>query len=398
MNKLKALLEQRSKIIGEMKALAAALETKAADGKTEVRAFTDEEQRSYDEKHAEVKRLDATITALRAEQRDAGINIPADGAVVEDGENKTATDVAKKEERAFADYLRSGKPMNVEVRAEGAMTMDANGDVVPETITNKIIENVEAISPVFGLATKYIIGGTLNIPFYDESEGAITMAYADEFAELESSSGKFGSIQLSGHLAGALCKVSKRLLNNSKFNILNFVIKKFAQSAARFIEGELFGESKDKIEGLASIKQIVPAVAATAITADELIDVQEEVPDEYQANCIWVMSRATRKAIRKLKDGDGNYLLQKDATAKWGYTLFGKDVYVSSKVPDMAAGKLAIFYGDFAGLAIKISEYPTVEVLREKYSTQHVVGVIAWLEMDAKIENAQMLAALRMAS
>ncbi len=398
MLELKAILEQRSKLLGEMKELAAGLTKQTADGKIEARAFTDEEQRSYDEKYAEVERLNSTIASLNKEQRDAGINVPAEDGVSESDSGKTAAEKKKNEERAFVEHLRCGKAMNVEVRADGTMTMNANGDVIPETITDKIIEQVEAISPVFSLATKYTIGGTLNIPYYDESEGAITMAYADEFAELENSSGKFGSIQLGGHLAGALCKVSKRLINNSKFNILNFVLKKIAQSAARFIEGEIFSESKDKIEGLASIKQIVPASAATAITADELIDVQEEVPDEYQANSIWVMSRNTRKAIRKLKDGDGNYLLQKDATAKWGYTLFGKDVYVSSKVPDMAAGKLAIFYGDFAGLAIKISEYPTVEVLREKYSTQHVVGVIAWLEMDSKIENAQMLAALRMAA
>ena len=108
------------------------------------------------------------------------------------------------------------------------------------------------------------------------------------------------------------------------------------------------------------------------------------------------MSKATRTAIRKLKDSDGNYILNKDATARWGYTLFGKPVYVSDNMPAMAGGKTAIFYGDMSGLAVKIAENVSIEILREKYATQHAVGVVGWIEIDAKIENQQKIAALKM--
>lgn len=384
MNKLKALLERRSLLLAEMATLLSALETKNDDGKTEVRAFTEEEQRSYDEKYAEVQRLNDTINSIQ-QQRNIEITEPVDG-------NSNDTN---NEERAFVEYLRSGK--GLETRADANWTNEANGAVIPTSIANKIIEKIEELSPVFRLATKYNVGGTLNIPYYDETSGAVTMAYADEFEELESTSGKFLSIQLGGFLAGALCKVSKKLMNNSKFDILSYVIKKVAQAAARWIDGELLGGTSDKITGLSTVSQIVLSGAATAVTVDELIDVQEEVPDEYQSEAIWIMSKNTRKAIRKLKDGDGNLLLNKDATAKWGYTLLGKDVYVASKMPDMEAGKLAIYYGDFAGLAVKVSEDLSVEVLREKYATQHAVGVVAWMEMDSKVENAQMISALKMA-
>lgn len=384
MNKLKALLERRSLLLAEMATLLGALETKTDNGKTEVRAFTEEEQRSYDEKYAEVQRLNDTINSIQ-QQRNMDITNPSDDN----------SDDTKNEERAFVEYLRSGK--GLETRADANWTNEANGAVIPTSIANKIIEKIEELSPVFRLATKYNIGGTLNIPYYDETSGAVTMAYADEFEELESTSGKFLSIQLGGFLAGALCKVSKKLMNNSKFDILGYVINKVAQAAARWIDGELLGGTSDKITGLSTVSQIVPAAASTAVTVDELIDVQEEVPDEYQGEAIWIMSKNTRKAIRKLKDGDGNLLLNKDATAKWGYTLLSKDVYVASKMPDMEAGELAIYYGDFAGLAVKVSEDLSVEVLREKYATQHAVGVVAWMEMDSKVENAQMISALKMA-
>lgn len=110
------------------------------------------------------------------------------------------------------------------------------------------------------------------------------------------------------------------------------------------------------------------------------------------------MSRKTRKAIRKLRDGEGNYLLNRDYTARWGYVLLGKDVYISKNMSDMGANKKAVFYGDFSGLAVKISENAEIQVLREKYATQHAIGVCAYMEMDSKVENAEKIAVLKMAA
>lgn len=383
--KLKALIEQRIALVSELEKLAAAIETKNAEGKTEYRAFTEEEQRAYDEKATEVDKLTATISALR-EERNADMGAPADN----DGVLPDSDD----EERAFNDYLKSSAFH--ETRADN-FTVGENGAVIPANIANKIVTEIEEISPVFQRATKYYGGGSLSIPYYDENDKAITTAYAEEFAELTSSSGKFGSITLKGYLAGTLSLISRSLMNNSKFNLLSFLIGRMSVSNALFIEHEIFNGTPDKITGLSAAKNVVTAAAAKAVTVDELIDVQESVPDVYQRDAIWVMSRNTRKAIRKLRDGDGNLLLNRDATAKWGYTLFGKDVYISSEVKDMDTGNRAIYYGDFSGLAIKMTETPSVEVLREQYSTQHAIGINSWMELDAKIENEQKIAVLQMA-
>lgn len=126
------------------------------------------------------------------------------------------------------------------------------------------------------------------------------------------------------------------------------------------------------------------------------IDLQETIPDVYQDNACWIMNKATRTAIRKLKDNEGRYILNPDATAKWGYTLFGKPVYTTDSVSAIASEKTAIYYGDMSGLAVKTSEDVSIQILNEKYATQHAVGVIAWVEIDAKVENAQKIAALKM--
>ena len=379
---LKKLIERRVELMGQLENLVKTCET-------ETRAFNEDEQTKYSEILTEIRSIDATLDA--ADQ----------GAALQQVEHRSAggqEDPHSQEEletRAFECYIRGIAP-DVETRSAVNMTVGDNGAVIPASIANKIIEAVKEISPLYHLATHYDVGGTLNIPCYDESTQKITMAYATEFTALTSTSGKFTSISLSGFLAGALTKISMSLVNNSKFNIVAYVIRKMAENVAEWIEGEIINGTSGKIDGVSKVTAAVTAAAPTAVTADELIDLQESIPDKLQSNCIWVMSRATRKAIRKLKDGDGNYLLNKDATAKWGYSLFGHDVYVSQNMPDMAVGKRAILYLDPSGIAVKVSETPSVQVLREKFADEHAVGVICWMEVDSKVEDAQKVAVLAM--
>lgn len=399
---LKQLIEQRAKLLGELEAMVKALKTESEkDGKKveEFRAFTAEEQKAYDEKRAKVEELNATIKSV-SEARQMEITEPvipeaAPGVVPE---NKRAAD----EERAFIEYLRSGKAM--EFRDEGDVpaaptdsnwTPAANGAVIPSTIANKIIEQVKNISPIYSMATKYNVPGTLSIPYYDESDGKITVGYQEEFSEITATSGRLKSISLGGFLVGALTKVSRSLMNNAQFDILSYVIGKLAEAVALWIDNEIINGTEGKIVGLSSAKNVLTTASATAVTSDELIDLQDTVPDVFQPNCVWVMSRKMRSMIRKLKDGDGNYLLNKDATSKWGYTLFGRPVYLSDAV-ELDKGKAAIYYGDFSGLAVKMTESFNMEVLREKYAEQHAVGVVAWMELDSKIENDQKIAVLKM--
>lgn len=379
---IKKLTETRNQKLQEMDDLL----KKAND---ESRAFTEEEKAQFETLEAEVKKLQETIEAAkRRAEAGAQEKEPAGGAEEEEKQK------AENEERAFANYLRGV----AETRAEVNMTEGDNGATIPTTVANKIIELVYDISPIIKLSTRYTVAGNLVIPYYDEKSQKITVAYADEFTELESTSGKFASIELKDFLAGALTKVSKSLLRKSKFNLTAFVTRKMAEDIAKWLEKEVLMGTKGKITGMdAGVTQFVTTAAASKITADELIDTQDEVPDIFQSKAIWIMNRKTRTAIRKLKDNDGNYLLNRDLSAKWGYTLLGKDVYTTDSVPAMEAGKTAVFYGDMSGLAVKISEEMNIQVLREKYATQHAIGVVGYIAADAKVEHTQKISKLKMA-
>ncbi|RDU22765.1 phage major capsid protein [Anaerosacchariphilus polymeriproducens] len=379
---LKELIEKKNEKIETMQGILSKMETE------ERAEMTAEEKESFDKIETEIRALEETISRVEKAK-----SLDIQKAQKDEGANQTENR-SDMEERAFADYIRG---VVTEERADVNLTVGDNGAVIPSSIANKIIKKVYDICPIYQLATRYNVGGTLNIPYYDESTQSITMAYATEFAELESTSGKFASIELKGFLAGVLSKISKSLINNSQFDVVNFTIAAMAESISKWIEKELLIGTTNKVAGLSTVTQIKTAASASAVTADELIDLQELVPDVYQAGSIFIMNKATRTAIRKLKDADGNYLLNRDVSAKWGYTLLGKDVYTSDNMPTMATTNTAIYYGDMSGLAVKLSEDVSIEVLREKFATQHAIGVVGYIEIDSKVENAQKIAKLVMA-
>lgn len=382
------MTEQRAEKVAELEKMYASLEA-------EQRAITEEEERQIEAISEEIENIDKTIAILQKMKEELVKTNKDKEEVVEDVQNEEQRAQEVKDEKAFENYLRD---IVSEERAEN-LTFGDNGAVIPTTIANRIITKVYDISPILERATKYNVKGTLEIPYYPAEEDTdIEMAYATEFTELTSTAGKFTNITLTGFLAGALTLVSRSLINNSQFDIVGFVVDHMAYNIHRWIENELLNGTASKIEGLSGVTQEVTAAATTAITADELIQLQDTVKDAFQQNAIWVMSPATRTALRLLKDDVGRYLLQDDITAPFGKVLLGKPVYVSDNMPDMAAGKAAIYYGDMSGLAVKMAEEMEMQVLREHFATQHATGVVAWLEMDAKVENAQKIAKLEMAA
>ncbi|KAK9680620.1 Phage capsid family [Popillia japonica] len=268
-----------------------AMEKLLEGAKTEERAVNEEESKQIDELGKQIEAIDKTIESdekLRAFQT----------SVKDPEERGTETETTEETEvRAFADFVRG----SITEERAGEMTFGDNGAVIPRTIAAKIIQKVYDMCPILEKSTRYNVKGTLDIPFYPADSNDITMAYSEEFTELTSTSGKFGSIQLTGYLAGVLTKVSRSLINNADVDIVNHVVNQMAYNVSRFIERELLIGTTGKSLGLSGIEQSVSVAAVDAITADELIDLQEVIKDAFQRDSIWIMAPSTRTAIRKLK-------------------------------------------------------------------------------------------------
>ena len=349
--------------------------------KAENRAVTEEEKNSFDNIMKEINDIENTI-----EMEEKVNNMEKKEIKVENEMTREERDI-----HTFANIVRDN------VMNSGELTKGDNGAVIPSTIARKIIDKVVEISPLYASATKYNAKGTLIIPKVDDATDDITAAYATEFSDLTSHSNKFSTVSLTGFLIGALTKVSKSLLNNSDFDLVNYVVDRMAEKFAKFYEAEMLYGTANKISGIVgsydSTNMKVQLAKKSTVTADELIDLQELVPDAYQANAYWIMNRATRKAIRKLKDGQNNYLLNQVFGKAWDYELLGKPVKCSENAIALGtASKAVIFYGDFSGLAVKESENVEISVLKELYAAQHAIGVCGYAELDAKVENTQKIA------
>lgn len=386
MNKI---LERRNALFDEISALNEKIQK-------EERSYTPEEITEYTAKRDEIKRLDAQFEKDREIRSLELRNQPAKPVTGEKQETQEEL-----ETRAFREFLTGKKDIETRDASPVNMTYGANGAVIPDTIMNKVIDRVIEISPLYAAATKYAVPGDITIPKIDRSSGDITVAFSAEFSTLTANGFKFGSITLSGHLAASLVLISKQLINNSKIDVVSIVINKLAEKIAAFIEDFLLngnsGIQGSGITGSMDSGNKLTVANVAGITGDTLIDVQDKIPDAYQGGAFWIMNSTVRTKIRKLKDGQGNYLLVPDFQNGSGYTLLGKPVFVTDNLPTASAassGDTILYYGDFSGLAVKTGESAEIQMLLEKYAEQHAVGMNVWFELDCKVENTQKIAAL----
>ena len=386
MSNFKELREKRNDL---MKKYEEVLNT----AKMETRELTEAEAEELAEIRDNVRKIVATLKADDDLKELEGMEKKEDDTPTE--EETTVEDnqkiIEEQETRAFEAYIRG--EIN-ERSGELTPAVTSAGAIIPTTIVNYIIKKVYDICPILDRSQKFNVKGTLEVPYYPYDSNNITVAYKSEFSALTSSSGKFATVELKGFLAGALTKISRSLINNAQFDIVGFVVDEMAYQIARFIEGELLNGTPYYVEGLSGLTNGITTASTSAITADEVVQLHDSIKDQFQANAIWIMSPKTRTALRTLKSTTGYYLLNDDISSPFGSTLLGKPVYVSDNMPDIGAGKVAIYYGDMRGLATKFSEEINIEVLRERYADEHAIGVIGWLEFDAKVIDEQQIAKL----
>lgn len=358
--------------------------------KAENRALTAEETAEIEGINEEVRSINKTLELEdQVEQLGKDKNERGD----DNSMNEELKTREAQERKAFENYIRGIETRNGEL----APAASSAGALIPTTILDYVIRKVYDLCPVLDKSQKFNVKGKLAIPYYPADSANITVAYANEFTDLASTSGKFDTVELGGFLAGALTKVSRSLINNANIDIVEFVVDEMAKQIARFVEHEILNGTSGKVTGLSTLSNSVTAASASAITMGELVKLQAAVKDQYQANACWIMNAKTRTAIYEALAGDDRLLFNFDPANGFRATILGKPVFVSDNMPEIATGATVIYYGDFNGLATKFSEEASVEVLREVYAAQHAVGVVGWVEFDAKVIDEQQIAKLVMA-
>ena len=283
----------------------------------------------------------------------------------------------------FDRHLR-GKVLVHNVLSEGT---DADGGyLVPEDFERDIVTALEEENVIRSLAKVITTQHERKIPV---ATGHSTAQWTAENAAYTESNPTFGQKQIDAFKLTDLCRVSVELLQDSAFDIEDYLMKEFAR-AFGIAEEQAFcvGTGVNQPTGIftANGGQVgVTAASSTAITADELISLVYSLKAPYRRNAKFLLNDATISIIRKLKDNNGAYLWQPSVQAGQPDRLLGYEIYTSPYVPTVAAGALAIAFGDFKNYWIGDRAGRTVQRLNELYATNGQIGYVSTERVDGKV-------------
>ena len=327
----------------------------------------------------------------RMERRDAieaELNKPVNTPITETpekaagltGKSGRASDAYKED---FDRHLH-GKALVHNVLSEGT---DADGGyIVPEEFEKDIVTALDEENVIRSLAKVITTQHERKIPV---ATGHSTAQWTAENAAYTESNPTFGQKQIDAFKLTDLCRVSVELLQDSAFDIEDYLMKEFAR-AFGIAEEEAFcvGTGTNQPTGIFTANGGtvgVTAAANNAVTADELISLVYALKSPYRRNANFLMNDATISAIRKLKDQNGAYLWQPSVQAGQPDRLLGYEIFTSPYVPTMAAGALTIAFGDFKNYWIGDRAGRTVQRLNELYATNGQIGYVATERVDGKV-------------
>lgn len=332
---------------------------------------------AYAKLEGEFEKLERDIKLSKTEAKLAG---EVDDIIVTASQEPTA----QLDYRNSFDNYVAGKNVG-EAMNEMTIGVDADGGfTVPESYQETVITKLNALSSTRSISSVIGTTSTRNIP----TEGvAPTFAWIDEGAAYGETDSSFGNKVLKAYKLGGIIKVSDELLKDTMIGFESYMAGQIALGIDK-AESPAFaiGDGVNKPTGYATTATVGASsttAAVNAITADEIIDIFYDLKAEYRAGATWRMNDNTLKALDKLKDGQGNYILTslKDGGQP---TIKGRPVVVDNSLPDMATGVKFIVLGDFSSYQIADRGEMTIQRLNERYADTGMVGFRVTVRLDAK--------------
>jgi len=229
-----------------------------------------------------------------------------------------------------------------------------------------------------------------------------TASWVDEEGTIPESDDTFGQVSIGAHKLATMIKVSEELLNDAAFDLENYIAREFARRiGAKEEEAFLVGDGVGKPTGILHATggaEIGVVTAGATITMDEILDLFYSLKSPYRRNAVFVMNDATAKAIRKLKDDNGQYIWQPSVQAGQPDTLLNCPVRTSAQMPTIASGAKVIAFGDFSYYWIADRQGRTFKRLNELYAATGQVGFIATQRVDGKLILPEAVKVLQMKS
>lgn len=382
MNQILVLREKRAKAWEAAKAFL--------DSKRDKDGFVSaEDTATYDKMEADVVALGKEIERL---ERQVAIDLelakptsqpitnqPGSG-MKEDKKSGRASDAYRK---AFWDSIRKRNYFDVQ-NTLSIGTDTEGGYLVPDEYEQRLIDALQEQNFFRQLATVITTSsGDRNIPVVS---GHGEAAWMDENGLYTESDDTFGLISLGAYKLGTAIKVSDELLNDSVFDLEGYIATEFTRRiGAKEEEAFLVGDGTKKPTGVFVSAENSVTTSGTSITFDDVMDLYHSLRVPYRKNAVWLLNDTTVKALRKVKDGNGNYIWQPSVQAGEPDTILNRPYYTSSFVPDLAAGNKVMAFGDFSYYWIADRQGRSFKRLNELYAANGQVGFLASQRVDGKL-------------
>jgi HK97 family phage major capsid protein len=362
----KRLRERRNNVWEQAKALA--------DTATEEnRAFSAEEQGTWDALNEELNNLDTRIKSVldgekRAKDADSAMERIAGKPV----ENRTGGADGNVEKDLDAQFraLGNGERRSVDVALPSAYERRAllapmeqraailtTNAPLPTTFIGQLYQYLVDTSSIRQANPRVYTtqsGENLTIP-RSTAEGSAT--WTSEGAALTESNPTLSSVTLSAYKVGKLIYVSRELLDDTGFDLLGFVAEHAGRNIGIAVDSAYVGGSgtgqPTGFVGAATTAKTGATGQTTTVTTADLLDLYHSVIPQYRPRASWVMHDSTIKQIRKLADSTGQLLWQSGLQVGQPDMLFGRPVYADPNMPVMAANAKSIAFGDFGGYWIR---------------------------------------------
>ena len=385
---MKKILELREKRAKAWEAAKAFLDSKRGeDG-----LLSAEDTAAYERMEQEVVDLGKEIERLERQAAiDAELNKPVSEPITNkpnnnpDGEEKKgrATDKYKK---TFWNAMRRKNFYDVE-NALQVGTDSEGGYLVPDEFEHTLVEALEEENFFRSIATVIqTSSGDRKIPVV-ATKG--TASWIDEEGAYPESDDSFGQVSIGAYKVATMLKVSDELLNDSVFDLEAYISKEFGRRIGAKEEEAFFtGDGKGKPTGIFSATGGASdgvTTAAAGITFDDVMDLFYAVKSPYRKKAVWVLNDTTVKALRKLKDNNGNYIWQPSVQAGQPDMILNRPYHTSAYVPEVAAGAKVMAFGDFSYYWIADRQGRSFKRLNELFAANGQVGFLASQRVDGKL-------------
>lgn len=383
MNKINELRAERAKTWETAKAFL-------DSHRNEKGILSAEDTAAYEKMEAEIVDLGHEIERqerVDAMERElaAPVNTPITGkpeSAIMDHKTGRASEEYKKN---FWNAMRTKAPDRTLINSLVIGTDSEGGYLVPDEFERTLVDGLQE-NNIFRTLAHVIqtTSGDRKIPVVASHGSA---SWVDEEGAYQESDDAFSQVTIGAYKLGTMIKVSEELLNDSVFDIQSYLATEFARRIGN-AEEEAFinGNGTGKPTGVLGTAEVgVTAAGATAITADEIIDLFHSLAVPYRGKAVWLLNDTTVQYLRKLKDGNGQYLWQPGLVAGAPDTILGRPVKVSRYMPAIAAGNKTIAFGDFNYYWIADRQGRSFRRLDELFAVNGQVGFRGSERVDGKL-------------